>query len=717
MAEAKGRSIAGRLELVGRKPDETAPALALVVVDAGGKRVATAKVQDDGAFTLPARARDPGARVLIGPADADPEERGARFVSYRFGDFERLVELGPIALPENRWRPILFWHCVSGSVRRCYPFPHWLDDLRVSGLSLGPASVGSLSPVTPASIVFPWRCGTVCQGLVEVYRRTCCCEPPIIWPEPHPPIVWPDDPPIPIPDPPWPVPWPPDPGPIPFPEPTPGPDPVPFAALEKVATSGTLDVRKLNAERDAVALRVLKGETLAEYIRLRPYLWCHCVGATKVAEGLIADDGTFSICWRGWPIFPASNCRVEYAFKVSQPIDGANVTIYDGVAANQWFNQGETPVLTSYSPLAKTCVGDPDIPGIGDAIVLLHEIGATESHRLATPVQDAPESVQTPVWNSGLLNPAPTDGPWVNRNLGGSLGLRYFFSSGMKGIGGRFFRVQVAPADGHGDPSGPWATVPVPVWKSWKLVGSDWERAQHALGPNADGLYVIPYEDVDLLDPLEEWDPDQYHAILDTTQRPNGRHLVKVEVFDAGGNQIKPNGSTGPGTARNFRFGLWRVPAGPPDSVPFSALTHLLWWDNRRAEAKIEAIRLDSAASSAACQFLEGEADDEVSFDVRAYHPNPGAPLFVRGYSLRVTKGLGSSPISLVSAAYGEVGEPPAGPATTPSASLGTLLDGDVKCAFSARLSVGVKTTNGAGTLTGLDAEDTAAFAAEITGP
>jgi hypothetical protein len=714
MAEAKGRSIAGRLELVGRKPEETAPALALVVMDASGKRAATAKVQEDGSFTLPARARDVGARVLIGPADADPDDADARFLTYRLGDLERLLELGPIILPEDRWRPILYWHCVSGSVRRCYPFPHWLDEIRLSGVSLGAASIRSLSPVTPSSIIFPWRCGTVCQGLVEVYRRTCCCEPPIIWPELDPPILWPDDPPIPIPDPPWPVPWPPDPGPIPFPPPGPGPDPVPFAALEQVATSGTLDVRKLNRERDAVALRALKGEPLAEYIRLRPYLWCHCGGATKVAQGLIADDGTFSTCWPGWPIFPAPNCRIEYAYKVSQSIDGADVTIYDGVAGNQWFGQGETPVLTSYSPWAKTCVGDPEIPGLGDAIVLLHEIGATESHSLATPLQDGPESVQAPAWNSGLLNPAVMDGPGANRNLGGSLGLRYFFSSGVKGIGGRFFRVQVAAADAGGDAAGPWTTVPVPVWKAWRWTGGGWVRSQHALGPNADGLYVIPYEDVDLLGSLEEWDPDQYHAILDSTQHLNRRHLVKIEVFDAAGNQIKPNGATGPGTARNYRFGLWRVPAGPPDNVPFSALTHLLWWDNRSAQAKIEAIRLGGTPSSATCQFLEGGAGDAVSFDIQAYHPNPGTPLFVRGYSLNVTKGLGGSPQSIVSA-FSEVGEPPAGPATSPSKTLAALLGGDTKCAFSARLSVGVKTTNGSGTLTGLDAEDTAAFAAEIT--
>jgi hypothetical protein len=672
-----------------------------------GKRLASAAIERDGGFSVPARARDAGARVLIGPAEGDPEETPERFLGYRFGDFERQLELGPLQFPEDRWRPILFWQCVSGSVRRCFPFRHWLDEVAVAGASLRLGAVAQLSPVLPESIIFPWRCSTVCQGIVEVYRRTCCCIPPFI---PEPPIPWPKFPPIPIPDP---GPWLPETGPIPLPRPGPGPDPAPFDALDRVATSGALDVRKLNAEPDAFALRTLTGTALNEYIRHRPYLWCTCGAGTKVAEGLVADDGSFSICWRGWPYPVLRGCRTEYAYRVSQSIDGLNVTIYDGVAAGQWFDAGDSPNLTSYSPWAVTCSGDPDIPGTGDAIVLLHEIGATESHQLATPVQDGPESVQTPAWNSGLLNPAASDGPGVNRNLGGSLGLRYFFSSGVKGIGGRFFRVQVAEANAAGDPVGGWSTVPVPTWGAWRWTGSGWIRAQHALGPNADGLFVIPYGDVDILGPLEEWDPDQYHAVLDTTHYANRRYLTKIEIFDAAGNQIKPTGATGPGTARNFRFGLWRVPAGPPDNVPYSALTHLFWWDNRPAVAAIEAIRLAGNASPATCQFLEGAATDGVSFDIRAYHPNPGVPLFLRGYSLGVTKGLNGPTTTYVNNAFAEVGEPPAGPTTSPSHPLSDLLGSDPKCAFAVRLSAGVKTTNGSGTLISLDRDVTAAFAAE----
>jgi hypothetical protein len=238
-------------------------------------------------------------------------------------------------------------------------------------------------------------------------------------------------------------------------------------------------------------------------------------------------------------------------------------------------------------------------------------------------------------------------------------------------------------------------------------------RTDHPLAdPN--GLFIIPYQDVDLLAPLEEWDPDQYHAVLDTSQRPNGKHLIRIEVFDAGGNQIKPTGASGPGTQKAFTFGLWRIPAGPPDDVPYSALTHFLWWDNRPASVAIDAIRLNGVPSPATCQFLEGAGGSTVSFDYRAYHPYPGGmPSFLRGRSLRVTKGLNGPTTWLVSNAFGEVGE--AGPAaTSPGVPLSALLGGDKKCAFSVRVWAGVKTTNGMGTLVGLDRDVVAAFAAEI---
>jgi hypothetical protein len=84
-------------------------------------------------------------------------------------------------------------------------------------------------------------------------------------------------------------------------------------------------------------------------------------------------------------------------------------------------------------------------------------------------------------------------------------------------------------------------------------------------------------------------------------------------------------------------------------------------------------------------------------------------------HSLWVRKGLGGPITNYIVNAFGEVGEPPGGAFTSPSQTLGTLLGGDTKCAFAVRLTARVKTTNGAGRLTELDDDDTAAFAAEKT--
>jgi hypothetical protein len=120
-------------------------------------------------------------------------------------------------------------------------------------------------------------------------------------------------------------------------------------------------------------------------------------------------------------------------------------------------------------------------------------------------------------------------------------------------------------------------------------------------------------------------------------------------------------------------------------------------------------------ASPATCQFLTGPGSSAVSFDIRAYHPSAGTPLFLMGHSLSVRKGLNGPITSFISNAFGEVGEPPSGPHTSPSRTLDQLLGADTKCAFAVTLTARVKTTNGAGPLTYLDRSVTAAFAAEKT--
>ena len=214
---------------------------------------------------------------------------------------------------------------------------------------------------------------------------------------------------------------------------------------------------------------------------------------------------------------------------------------------------------------------------------------------------------------------------------------------------------------------------------------------------------------------MEQWDDNQFHAILDTTQRPDGKYLVRIEVFDGGGNQIRPTGSTGTGTQKAFTFGRWRVQAGPPDNVPFSALTHALWWDNRPASAVIEGIQLSGSSGTPTCQFLDGAAGDHVSILYRAYHPHVHGstdPSFLAGYSMSIVKGIGGgTPYSM--GEFAERGKPPAPAYVDSNTTLGGLLGADKKCAFAVTLNANVKTTNGSGTLLYLNRSYVAAFAAE----
>ena len=202
-----------------------------------------------------------------------------------------------------------------------------------------------------------------------MYRRRCCCPPIVIYDPRIPEIIeWLEDPPFPEP-----FPEPDPPVPIPFPEP--GPDPVPWERLDRLFTAGALDTVKANAGRDLVALKQLAPVEQVAYLNARPYLWCSCGTPTKVADGTIQDDGTFSICWQEPPFLSPSWCHDEFAYVVKQPRFGTLVTIYNGVAANQWFHAGDNPTLSSYSPFAVGCK-EPVVPGEG-AFVVLQDLGDT----------------------------------------------------------------------------------------------------------------------------------------------------------------------------------------------------------------------------------------------------------------------------------------------------------------------------------------------------
>lgn len=718
MAQKKTPSkLKGRIELVGRAESEESPDIDVILVDASDAGIETVGIKD-GTFEITANALEKATRVLIGPAGADPTSspRGT-FRAFSTERFAEMIERVP--LPESKWRHWLKWfRCVSGSVRRCFPKP-WIVDVLVARAGLAPLQP-RLAPLPlpfPEIVPFPWRCSPLCRGVVEVYKRTCCCHEIEIFDPRIPEIIdLLENPPVPFPVP--------EPDPPPFPLPEPGPDPVPWEELERVVTDGALDTIKINATRDATSLKELAPAEQVAFLNTRRYLWCTCGAPAKVGQGTIQADGSFDICWLEPITLTPFNCHTEYAYVVKQPRFGTLVTVYDGVGANQWFDYDEEPTLTSYSPLAVGC-REPVVPGSG-AFVVLQDIGDTDSHRLATPVQNDVFALAGAAYNSGLLDPvaSSTDaiGKNRNRNLGGTVRLRYEFTDGMHDLGAVYYRASVAPANNAGDPTGPFQALPAPVWKYWDVpTGNDGTKS---LGPVTKGgetnLYVIPFDRVAPLDANDEWHDGQYHAVIDTSAMANGRYLVAIEVFDKDGKRLRPNGATGPGTDKPFTFRRWWSP-GTTSAIPYAALTHMLWWDNGRAVASIVDVRKNGSASSAQCQFLNGYGSETVSIGYRAYHPKPDVPQpgFILRHSLSLRRGLGGPSWQIADDTGVNVGGPGGGPAhESLTETFDELLkppgDAITKCAFSVVLHVVTKTTNGEGHSTVFDATDQAAFAAEV---
>jgi hypothetical protein len=290
----------------------------------------------------------------------------------------------------------------------------------------------------------------------------------------------------------------------------------------------------------------------------------------------------------------------------------------------------------------------------------------------------------------------------------------------MRPAGAVYYRIQVAKADASGGPVGSWMELAPMTWATWKLNTA--EPGSIPLGPHSAGtennLSRIPYDTGAPLGPNEEWQDGQFHGVIPTTELDNGQYLVMVEVFNTAGVRLKPAAAPAAeaGTVAPFTFRRWNIPASTV-AVPFAALTHMMWWDNRKAVAKIEDIRLNGIASSTQCQFLKGNASATVEIGYRAYHPQPGTPSFLHKHELVITRGLNGPSGSVANPPGAEVGEgvsPQASLPETLSDLLGDEPAGQQRCAFAVNLEAHVKTTNGAGTLTNLDASATAAFAAEI---
>ncbi|HEU0251404.1 MAG TPA: hypothetical protein VFR12_00135 [Pyrinomonadaceae bacterium] len=724
--------IKSQLNLVGLKEGQEAPSIIVQAVGRDGILLHVAQVDNKGNFELPSEALKAANRIVIGPS----EERAAtasNVIRYRPAEFEELLR-GPINVSARIWEKWYFFiTCVTGRVRLCRRPIWWYRDLFELATEVTPQirqlcpvskkaslvteSIAALRPARSIDelIVFPFRCQKVCNGTVQVFRRTCCCRPWVI-----------DDPRLfevirnledvvrrtpkfpRIPNP---------------------PDPPPDVA-DFFFKDGALDEFTVNAHRDLSALRTLSRTEVVEYVNARRYLYCgnyRCSAPVSIGFGSINPDGRFSICWFDTPRPQRPFCHDEYAYVVRQTLFGLTRIIYNGVASNEWFHKDDDALLTSYSRWAFAC-RDNGAPGTG-AFVYLDLIGLTESWHLKTPNATGWDRVAAPAYNDGLAFPAATPGDAIganlNRNWGGTLRLNYMFSEDMRSVGAKYYRISVTEADASGAPVGT---------RHFLTDGLSWDRGIATatgvdteavnLGPftvgGASNLFLIPYD----ADP-GEWNSGQYHGAINTGlarwEDPNKRHLVTVEVFDAGGQRLRPNGTPATGlpgaeTTAAFTFRRRFQDSGPTDNVPFAALTHMFWWDNRSLEAEIVGLTRDNASSRSECQFLEGPEGTQFGINYRAYHPNE---MFQLSHSIKWKRGLTASEGYLLPSSSDNVGQPPDLPQNSPTNTFAQMLDiADVptrrKCAFTVFLDISSKITDGAG-LNGQSAQDTAAFALEIT--
>jgi hypothetical protein len=721
----------GRIRLADSEPEHDVSKLGVFVVDGDGKVIASSPVDKEGRFKLSADVR--GAhRVVITEAPAKGEEPDlANAIEFHAPDFaRRLADLGELLVPKERWTQIYqVPHCVSGNVRKCWP--RYFDDTHVFGnlnvasslADVATANAGAFA-LTELSPIFQ-RCAPVCNALVRVFRRICCCRP-WIYLDPRLDLLKQRLREIVRVVPPWP--------------PGPGPDPSPLTRAAQPLTeppqffatrneSNAVDPElAANAAADLNALETLPPAETLSYVWARPYLtcvFCSCGPAVEMAQDFVNPDGTFSVCWYGPLVFLLPGCRFQYAFKVTQLINGQNVTIYDGVSSGTWFDQQSGITLTTHDRRAITCHTDPSPVDVGGAYVMLQDIGNTGAYRLETPNADGAFSVGTPSIHSGLLdadNIINSTNTSANRNLGGRLNLRIHFSNvagaSMKALGATHYRVSVTPADSSGDPTGTRKQYDDDLhWLYYQVdaahlvtVESD-KLGPFTIGAGANArsnVYRIPYSND------RDWQDGQWHAFIHTPDFADDRYLITIEVFKDDGTRLRPAGAPalgdGPEAQAAFKFLQWKVQTGPTSTheVPFAALTNLMWWDNRQPKSELVSLT-GSGGSGADCQFLSGHADDTMAVTVRAYHPNP---LFIAGRSLVAYRGIhdmvGNAfvlpPVNFAA---------PAADVTSDAKRLDNLLGPTMKCSFALVLSTWAKTTDGIGSVWG-PAVANGAFALEL---
>lgn len=665
--------------------------------------------------------------VAFGPDVEDfkdlPKES---LVSYRLAQKIDLWRKQGIVLSHDVWNRFLFlFVCVIGSVRKCRPwFWDLLNDIRLRPM-FELAQVARIRPITAdlqPHVLFPLSCQPICDGIVEIYERECCCL------HIHIPELLDrlreilEVLPIPIPD--------------PVPDPIPGPDPAPFAPQLLRAKARTIQRRKTaldlaavppeNLHQDYLALRTMSVDAARLYVLKRPYLFpilCHC-SVRKVGQTSLQPGGHFDFCYLRIRHHPQlGHCVTTYAYKIKQLINGVLTVVYDGLAAHQYFAASGPAEISTFNPQARVCAdgsGDPP-PNDGLPFVMLEHVGSYGSFHFNFPAQTGVSHVGSLAADDGTYTTGyALDCPW-----GGALGLRLWFSPELEPVV-KYYRLKVSAVDDAGAPVGsPTVLNNTVTWDKLVDIPGDVIRVPETLGPNPVGmendLFKVPYWS----SPDHRYLSGQYHQVWNTAQTlfPDGRYMLIIEVFDAAGNRVKPDGAAGPGTEQGFQFRRW-VSVVDTDPVPFADAAHVFWIDNTPVGGDIVDLRQNGFPNTAECQFMAGAADNTFAIGMRAYHVhgvehagNGDDNSFMQRYDISWQRGLNGPTGALGPAPSGgnnrtDVGET-GGPVSSGSETFANLLGGHPKCTFSVTLHVRAKHFTGSSRIWDYDYWETASFALE----
>lgn len=723
-----------KVTLVGLQAHEQTPAIAVYAVNARGQATKKIAVVTNGELNLPS---DRNAVVAFGPDVADASTLDPKtLVTLRLADQLPIWEQkNEITLPGNWWRGwIGLQVCLSGSVSQCYPRFIGIDALRA--IALG-----------QQDIILPETCIPICNAVVEIWQNTTCCWPFLI--TELPPLIKKLSAFLAT-------------NPIMFPPP-PSPDPVTASQLSLV--NAALGAGKVannflpdpTLAQHLQALQSLQGQDAVTYVETYPSLWpfiCNSSSYSLLGETTLNPNGTFSYCYHYYPLF-ILNCRHSYFYKVKQLIGGTFTYIYDGSAANQYFSADDDAAL--YTQGGTTCYQPPSLPG--KDYIALQAIGGTNTYSLNSnwagavggPGGTLIDQTQT---GDTTLTALPIDAgltvsngsPWATTL---PLLLNYDPELQNAAVVPYYYQFSVVQSGPNGAPLPAAAPITLLTPISWAYFDTSTPQitiASQSLGPvtvnGNPGLYQIPYFGIGNPD----WLGNQYHQTLDTTTllnvlanspgTGNGQYLLTLEVFDINGNRLVPADATAPlatDTVGTFNYVRLLQDGTDTANVPFNALTHLLWVDNRPVVAAIEYFM--NSNGTQVCQFYQESSATPFYVGFEAYHtvmcdnsPSPiPANTFMSGFSLTYQEGLAGNSGTLASggdtnwanacavsvANAISTATPPAAtpPFNVPTTTFGDMLAPETACSFAISLNVTSKHTNGSGPIYAYWASQIAAVA------